>query len=347
MAHGLARRDRPARTVAAANVAHPGRGDPPRLYRSSRPNRRPRLPDARISRCCSMMKTRAWWRPTPSKRAITCGRCTRPASLQLDFKPVNATVGYHQPCHLKALEIGSPGESLLRLIPGLSVQAQRAWLLGHGRHVRTVAQELPQQPATGWGLISAMRDGSFQAGTTECSACKMQMEQGTSKPTIHPLKAFGPGLRRHARRGDAADGAQRGIGGHMMVRVRLFAAARELAGQRCARNRRCQPAPRSARLRQELAAAGAVARTSLLRHMLFAIGTDYADDAQPLDDRQRSCLYPAGQRRLGPMVELTHTTIDTCGPAGASQFDGGRRRRAVRGDHTRIHRRAPHGFARL
>ncbi|MBL7040505.1 MAG: hypothetical protein ISR77_17855, partial [Pirellulaceae bacterium] len=22
----------------------------------------------------------------------------------------------------------------------------------------------------------------------ECSACKMQMEQGTTKPTIHPLK---------------------------------------------------------------------------------------------------------------------------------------------------------------
>ena len=40
----------------------------------------------------------------------------------------------------------------------------------------------------GWGLISAMRDGTFQAGTTECSACKLQMEQGTSKPTIHPLK---------------------------------------------------------------------------------------------------------------------------------------------------------------
>ena len=28
----------------------------------------------------------------------------------------------------------------------------------------------------------------IQAGATECSACKMQMEQGTTKPTIHPLK---------------------------------------------------------------------------------------------------------------------------------------------------------------
>ena len=40
----------------------------------------------------------------------------------------------------------------------------------------------------GWELISHMRGPGVQAGTTECSACKMQMEQGTSKPTLHPLK---------------------------------------------------------------------------------------------------------------------------------------------------------------
>ena len=33
-----------------------------------------------------------------------------------------------------------------------------------------------------------MRDPSVQYGATECSACKMQMEQGTTKPTLHPLK---------------------------------------------------------------------------------------------------------------------------------------------------------------
>jgi Fe-S oxidoreductase len=40
----------------------------------------------------------------------------------------------------------------------------------------------------GWGLISRLRDPSIQAGVTECSACKIQMEQGTTKPTIHPIK---------------------------------------------------------------------------------------------------------------------------------------------------------------
>ena len=40
----------------------------------------------------------------------------------------------------------------------------------------------------GWGLISRLRDPAIQAGTTECSTCKIQMEQGTTKPTIHPIK---------------------------------------------------------------------------------------------------------------------------------------------------------------
>ena len=40
----------------------------------------------------------------------------------------------------------------------------------------------------GLELISAVRDGPFQIGMTECSTCKMQMEQGSTKPTIHPLK---------------------------------------------------------------------------------------------------------------------------------------------------------------
>ena len=40
----------------------------------------------------------------------------------------------------------------------------------------------------GWPLISAIREPDLQIGATECSTCKMQMEQGTDKPTVHPLK---------------------------------------------------------------------------------------------------------------------------------------------------------------
>ena len=40
----------------------------------------------------------------------------------------------------------------------------------------------------GLKLISRLRHPDIQAGVTECSTCKMQMEQGTTKPTIHPIK---------------------------------------------------------------------------------------------------------------------------------------------------------------
>jgi hypothetical protein len=33
-----------------------------------------------------------------------------------------------------------------------------------------------------------MRGGGVEAGATECSACRIQMEQGTTKPAVHPVK---------------------------------------------------------------------------------------------------------------------------------------------------------------
>jgi anaerobic glycerol-3-phosphate dehydrogenase C subunit len=108
--------------------------------------------------------------------------------LQLDLKPVNASVGYHMPCHVKALGVGSPGMNLLRLIPGLSVYLVDRGCSGMAGTFGLKRENYRNSLRAGWPLISAVRESSWQAGTTECSACKMQMEQGTSKPTIHPIK---------------------------------------------------------------------------------------------------------------------------------------------------------------
>ena len=40
----------------------------------------------------------------------------------------------------------------------------------------------------GFPLVAAMRQPRIAAGATECSACRLQMEQGTTKPTVHPVK---------------------------------------------------------------------------------------------------------------------------------------------------------------
>ncbi len=110
--------------------------------------------------------------------------------LQLDFKPIAATVGYHVPCRLRALGVGAPSENLLRLIPGLKVLRIEAGCSGMAGTFGLKQENYRASLRAGWQLISRLRDPAIQAGTTECSTCKMQMEQGTSKPTIHPLKLF-------------------------------------------------------------------------------------------------------------------------------------------------------------
>jgi FAD/FMN-containing dehydrogenase/Fe-S oxidoreductase len=108
--------------------------------------------------------------------------------LELNFKPLNLVLGYHLPCHLRALEVGSPGESLLRLIKGVSVRRIERGCSGMAGAFGLRRENYRASLRAGWGLISAMRDPAIQFGTTECSSCKIQMEQGTTKPTIHPLK---------------------------------------------------------------------------------------------------------------------------------------------------------------
>jgi Fe-S oxidoreductase len=45
-------------------------------------------------------------------------------------------------------------------------------------------------------LMTAVREPAVAAGVTECSACRIQMEQAADKPTLHPvvLLAIAAGL---------------------------------------------------------------------------------------------------------------------------------------------------------
>ena len=108
--------------------------------------------------------------------------------LDLSFRPLRATVGYHTPCHLRALQVGSPGENLLGLIPGLRVRHIEEGCSGMAGAWGLLHRNYRNSLRAGWRLMSHIREAEIQAGTTECSACKLQMEQGTTKPTVHPIK---------------------------------------------------------------------------------------------------------------------------------------------------------------
>ncbi len=108
--------------------------------------------------------------------------------LRTDFEPLDLVVGYHTPCHLKALGAGTPLANLLRLIPRLDVRIIDEGCSGMAGAWGLTRQNFRDSIRIGWGLISRMRAGDLVAGVTECSSCKMQMEQGTQTPTLHPVK---------------------------------------------------------------------------------------------------------------------------------------------------------------
>ncbi len=105
-----------------------------------------------------------------------------------DLRRIDATVAYHQPCHVRALRVGTPGEHLLRLIPGLNVLSEEHGCSGMAGTFGLARKNYRTSLRAGWDLISWLRQGQMHAGATECSACKIQMEQGTTRPTVHPLK---------------------------------------------------------------------------------------------------------------------------------------------------------------
>jgi Fe-S oxidoreductase len=108
--------------------------------------------------------------------------------LKLGFQPQRISVGYHVPCHLRALGVGAPAENLLRLVPGIRVNRVEKGCSGIAGLYGLKRENYRASLRAGFELIDTLRDSPFQIGMTECSTCKIQMEQGTTKPTIHPIK---------------------------------------------------------------------------------------------------------------------------------------------------------------
>jgi FAD/FMN-containing dehydrogenase/Fe-S oxidoreductase len=123
--------------------------------------------------------------------------------LPRPHEPLHAKVGYHQPCHLRALEVGTPGLDLLRNVLGLDVEFINRGCSGMGGTYGLSRDRFWTSIRAGRGLLRRLRDGDIEIGATECGACRIQMEQGVAKRTLHPIKllslgyGLNPSLRRH------------------------------------------------------------------------------------------------------------------------------------------------------
>ena len=123
--------------------------------------------------------------------------------LPAPHEPLNARVGYHQPCHLRALDVGLPGLELIRKIPGLDVEFIDRGCSGMGGTYGLGRDQFRTSLRAGRELLRRLKDKDIEIGSTECGACRIQMEQGQTKRTLHPIKllslgyGLNPLLRQH------------------------------------------------------------------------------------------------------------------------------------------------------
>lgn len=85
---------------------------------------------------------------------------------------------------------------LLRLIPQLDVVEFEKGCTGMAGTFGLAAEHFNTSLRIGREVMQTVQVIDAVAGTTDCSACRMQMEQQAEIPTIHPIKllAFAYGL---------------------------------------------------------------------------------------------------------------------------------------------------------
>ena len=96
-------------------------------------------------------------------------------------------IAYHQPCHLKAQQIGSPGLDLLRGIPGVEVIDLAAGCCGMAGTFGMKKGTYDLSMSTGTPLFERIGAVAPDIVASECSTCRLQIAEATSVQTVHPV----------------------------------------------------------------------------------------------------------------------------------------------------------------
>jgi Fe-S oxidoreductase len=108
--------------------------------------------------------------------------------LQTDFLPLHLSLGHHVPCHVKALGQVPGGPEILSLIPGVRVYTIDVSCSGMAGTFGLRAANEETSLAAGRPMLAELSQPQIQFGVTECSTCRIQMEDACRKRTLHPAQ---------------------------------------------------------------------------------------------------------------------------------------------------------------
>jgi len=110
-------------------------------------------------------------------------------SLRTDFvHRLDLQLGHHVPCHVKALGGEPAGPKLLGLIPGLEVFTIDKSCSGMAGTYGLQAANYTDSLKAGRPMLDELKRPRVLYGSTECGACRMQMQEGSRKRALHPIQ---------------------------------------------------------------------------------------------------------------------------------------------------------------
>ncbi|MBW6485914.1 MAG: anaerobic glycerol-3-phosphate dehydrogenase subunit C [Syntrophobacterales bacterium] len=115
--------------------------------------------------------------------------------LSLDFGSLNVKIGYHNPCHLRALGIVNEPVELLRLIPGVTVQAYSDECCGIAGTFGLKKKNYDLSLAIGERLFNEIKASAAEQLVTGCGACALQIFQGTQRKAVAPVSLLAKAYR--------------------------------------------------------------------------------------------------------------------------------------------------------
>lgn len=110
--------------------------------------------------------------------------------LSLELQPMPVTVAYHEPCHLRALRPRASIVSALKSIPELRVIEMDLGCSGMAGAYGLRVDGFETSLAAGKAMLDRVVRDDVHVGAAQCSACRMQIEQGSRKRALHPVDLF-------------------------------------------------------------------------------------------------------------------------------------------------------------
>ena len=105
--------------------------------------------------------------------------------LDLDFPEAVGKIRYHQPCHLKAQDIGFKAQEMMQLIPDAEVSRMQC-CSGHDGSWSIRKENFEASMQVGRPLFKFLRPDDA-CTVTDCPLSAVQVQQGTGRKPVHPI----------------------------------------------------------------------------------------------------------------------------------------------------------------